>query len=731
LSRYIENVVNHFKRNEIFQEIRILSFWDIVPSRFKCLFFSLYDSPNSRINLINEIVMTIITLGTGTSAPSTINELTKLILWNALKIREMQPKEAENPDSIVFKTLDVIDRKIKGGNQYKLGNETKTRSSGGVEISPEVLPFPGGQTANTYVVKVGVEVINYRVSDGFDDGRSTGQTAVYVDGPIGSISIKSDGPGTYFYLAVKGRGGTLAKGYLGWGDISNLGYRHVNTIKWREITRIDGTSVQNDIVQGGNPNPDQVGTSEPRTTTNITNNTTNNTTNVTNNYPYPPPFADPPPQSWPPPPAIKPAPSPNPNPSPSPTPNPISGPITNGKPNIAPGSYPAPAPSSPTTLGPTTRISSGTASGSSGPSGEGLASPNAPAPFAEPPEPGKFTALPIPVPAPATSGSSSPASNLTPVNNGQVVNAPETERERQGLPVPESGGSCCALPAIQSGNNEILGRLNGLNNAAQDALLLEVLNRLGPQVAGGLSGWLGRFSRSIKLDRVLNVLQFMLVLHNAGMLSRSLVDSISYLIDSAGQAFGLKDEDDNPLDLTAIIGKSISSFLEQSLGTELYSGLSYNWKKLSAIYTAATNIYQLMTDNMAGISQGLTTVGNYTGKIGNALKRGGVIMDNAYDWLNENMSFQSGKFAVVQKVIDGIQNADEVVQDLTSVTDEIINVKENINQIKGEFKTIQDNLDDKEKDKQDKEKEARDNSKAPEIERENKLEAPIEDDTTN
>jgi hypothetical protein len=37
--------------------------------------------------------MTIITLGTGTSAPSTINELTKLILWNALKIREMQPKE--------------------------------------------------------------------------------------------------------------------------------------------------------------------------------------------------------------------------------------------------------------------------------------------------------------------------------------------------------------------------------------------------------------------------------------------------------------------------------------------------------------------------------------------------------------------------------------------------------------------------------------------------------------
>ncbi|GBF79704.1 hypothetical protein [Aphanothece sacrum] len=40
--------------------------------------------------------MTTITVGTGSGLPSTINELTKLILWNAIKIKEIQPKEQRN-----------------------------------------------------------------------------------------------------------------------------------------------------------------------------------------------------------------------------------------------------------------------------------------------------------------------------------------------------------------------------------------------------------------------------------------------------------------------------------------------------------------------------------------------------------------------------------------------------------------------------------------------------------
>ncbi|GBF79703.1 hypothetical protein AsFPU1_1102 [Aphanothece sacrum FPU1] len=657
-------------------------------------------------------------------------------------------KEAENPDSIVFKGIDAIDRKLRGGNQVKLNKSPKVESRGGVQISPDILPFYGGQVPDQqYIVnfqRIDCEVL---VNGKWEGGYSAYNQGILVTGPISAVGVKNDSPTAELYIYAVGKNGEISSRGLSFGMLNrNPPVRGIPA--GIEIFRVDGTSQQVDRAQGGNPQPTQIGTSEPRTT--IINNTTNNTTNITNNYP--PPFAEPepPPKPWLPPPSIKPTPEPNKAPSPAGSPNPgsssgsspgsssgsspsgspTSSPFGSptGSPNPAPGNYPAPSGS--TTLSPAPKISSGSASGSSGP--QALPAPVAPAPFAEPEKPSNLPFPLFPLAPPVTSPNTSTTDSLKPVTpSGQPQTTPQTERERQGLPVPDSGGSCCALPAIQTGNNRILERLNGLNNAAQDALLLEVLNRLGPQVQGGLSGWLGRFSRSIRLDRVLSVLQFMLVLHNAGMLSRSLLDSISYLIDSAGQAFGLKDEDDNPINLTATIGSSVSSFLEGILGTELYSGLSYNWKKLSAIYTSAVNVYQLTTNSMAGIAEGLETVGNYTGKIGNALKRGGVIIENAYQWMDETLSIKSGKFAAIQKITDGISQADSIVNDLTSVTEEIIETKDNIKQIQTEFKTIQDNLKDKEKTKLEKENKARTDSLGPNIARENLLEAPEKDVTTN
>ena len=141
----------------------------------------------------------------------------------------------------------------------------------------------------------------------------------------------------------------------------------------------------------------------------------------------------------------------------------------------------------------------------------------------------------------------------------------------------------------------------------------------------------------------------MLLVHNAAQLSRNLGDSLSYFINSGLQVVGLQDEDSNPIDINGLVGGFVGGTIQSIVGEQLYNGLSEGWKKTSAIYTAAMNIYELSLSNMAGIAEGLEIASQYTGKIGNALKKGGVILENAYEWMDENIRVKTGRLGTVQK----------------------------------------------------------------------------------
>ena len=265
-------------------------------------------------------------------------------------------------------------------------------------------------------------------------------------------------------------------------------------------------------------------------------------------------------------------------------------------------------------------------------------------------------------------------------------------------------------------NQAAINNLSAAGQAFDLALLHQINNKLGPQVDGGLSGWLGRFSKSLRIDRALNVLNTMLILHNAAQLSRSLLDSISYFVESGLNVFGLKDEDSAPIDIRGLVGNFVSSGIESLIGAELYQGVSEGWKKTSAIWTATVNIYELTTNSMAGIAEGLEIASQYTGKIGNALKKGGVILENAYEWMDENIRVKTGRLGAVQKVVDGIQTAEETVSNLTEITEQIQETQENVNQITEEFNTIKTKVTENETDKKDAEDAGKANSETPKIE---------------
>ncbi|WP_339390908.1 hypothetical protein [Crocosphaera watsonii] len=281
------------------------------------------------------------------------------------------------------------------------------------------------------------------------------------------------------------------------------------------------------------------------------------------------------------------------------------------------------------------------------------------------------------------------------------------------------------LRGIRKGVNQNSGKINNLNTALNglnatlqgvDLGLLSVINtKLGPQVDGGLSGWLKKFSQSLRLDRVMNALSVMLSLHNAAQLSRNLGDSISYFLESGSQLIGLKDEDDNPIDINALIGSTVGNFVKGIVGEELYNGINEGWKKTSAIFTAAVQIYELSTNMMAGIAEGLETASQYTGKIGNALKKAGVVIESAYDWMDENVRVKTGRLGKVQKVIDGIQTAEEVASNLTEITEQVKETQDNIDEIQEQFNTIKTAVGENETAKKETEDTGKTNSESPSI----------------
>ncbi len=164
-----------------------------------------------------------------------------------------------------------------------------------------------------------------------------------------------------------------------------------------------------------------------------------------------------------------------------------------------------------------------------------------------------------------------------------------------------------------------------------------------------------------------------------------------------------------------MVGGFVSTTIKTIVGEELYTGLSEGWKKTSAIYRSAMNMYELTLSSMAGIAEGLEIASQYTGKIGNALKKGGVIIENAYEWMDENIRVKTGRLGSVQKVIDGIQTAEETVSNLTEITEQVKETQENIDQITEEFDSIKIKVTDNETEKKTAEDTGKANSETPDI----------------
>ncbi|MEH1975183.1 MAG: hypothetical protein V7L02_18610, partial [Nostoc sp.] len=200
-----------------------------------------------------------------------------------------------------------------------------------------------------------------------------------------------------------------------------------------------------------------------------------------------------------------------------------------------------------------------------------------------------------------------------------------------------------ALAPILALLKQIYDIVSKAAGAAQLALLQIINNKLGNQVIGGIGGLITRVAENTYLEKALSVLTFAATMHNALMLSNNLGQTLISIIDQVTGFLLPKGIDGTPINFSESLGKVVKLVIESAIGEENYKELSEDWAKANRIYQATSNVFNQVTQLGGLITTGLEVIGGNVGKIGNALRKGGVLLENAYNYMNPQPNLQ-GKF---------------------------------------------------------------------------------------
>ncbi|MGM3305099.1 hypothetical protein ACSQ6I_03790 [Anabaena sp. WFMT] len=222
--------------------------------------------------------------------------------------------------------------------------------------------------------------------------------------------------------------------------------------------------------------------------------------------------------------------------------------------------------------------------------------------------------------------------------------------------------------ADKANNNDLLNKLNAGANAGQLAALDVINNKLGAQIPGGLSSKLVNGFKWLQLDRALNILTFAATVHNAAMLSNDIFQTLVGALTNVLTLILPKDDAGNAFNIGEAIGNTVENVVKGIVGEENYTNLAAGWAKANRIYQATTNVLNSFMSLTQVVLQASEMIAAYTGKIGNALKKGGVVLENAYGWMNPQP-----KFNRVLQTLENFQQAASTIQMVTQIPLDFVN----------------------------------------------------------
>ncbi|AFZ56914.1 hypothetical protein H6G54_12075 [Anabaena cylindrica FACHB-243] len=189
----------------------------------------------------------------------------------------------------------------------------------------------------------------------------------------------------------------------------------------------------------------------------------------------------------------------------------------------------------------------------------------------------------------------------------------------------------------------------------------------------------------LQLDRVMNLLTFAVTVHNAGMLSQNILVTLTQAMQNVIDLIGVKDDANNPVQLSTLINSSISDFVKNVVGKENYDNVIKQWNYYNRIYQASANIFSSLLNMGDSITQGLQVIGGQTGKIGNALRAWGAVSEKAYGWFNPSPNFSN-------PLLIKLNNLEETASVVENVSQQPLTIKASKEEVEESSKALADSL---------------------------------------
>ena len=225
-----------------------------------------------------------------------------------------------------------------------------------------------------------------------------------------------------------------------------------------------------------------------------------------------------------------------------------------------------------------------------------------------------------------------------------------------------------ALGTAQNANTKATQALGTAQNANTKAT--QALNTAQTALQKGNTSITRTF---LTADRTLNVFTADASLHNAYMLSGSLSQTLFSIVDGIGNAL-FKDAAGQSFSVSQTLGKSFDNWAKGLVGVTTWEGIKAQWVHWNRIYQSGANVLNSFQNTASTILNGMEITGGRVGKIANALRGAGAVLDNAYGWMNPQP-----KFNRVTQFLENLNNGASTIQQVIQIP---IDIAESVTQLK-------------------------------------------------
>jgi hypothetical protein len=259
----------------------------------------------------------------------------------------------------------------------------------------------------------------------------------------------------------------------------------------------------------------------------------------------------------------------------------------------------------------------------------------------------------------------------------------------KGIPSPPNTGCRC--------NAGIVGRLDELDNKLDKMMG----NNAGLIADGGIFAYLQRMQafaekawEATRIQKVLDLLTFIAVLHNVSMLSRDIGETFFYLVAQGLDIVGIENEEGGPLDVGQIVGGTVNNFLISIFGEAFVEGARDSYRKANRIVQSASMVIWTVRSIQDSSLDLMEWIGENTGKIGNALKRFGVVGDRSYPWMAESAQARAQGRARFSKVTDALENAEDRLSSYSIATSNVLEIQQETQELGENWGRFKESLND-------------------------------------